>query len=100
MNFYGHLNKKLCTHSSLPNLFKDNKYITSNNDKANKFLNSFNKAFTSDDGFLGSILGLAYCQPTDIQPNLSPASIQKHLKSVNSLSTAGTDGFAGIFWNS
>ena len=42
-NFYRNLNKKLCTHSSLPNLFKDNRYITSDKDKANEFLNSFNK---------------------------------------------------------
>ena len=86
-------------HSSLPNLFKNNKYITSDKDKANKFLNSFNKAFTAGDGLLGNILGLAYCQPTDIPPDFSPASVQKHLKSINSQSTAGPDGFPGIFWN-
>ena len=32
-----------------------------------------NKAFTADDGLLGNIPGLAYCQSTDIQPNFSAA---------------------------
>jgi hypothetical protein len=96
--FYSHLNKKLTSHNSIPNLRKDKNYITSNADKAAEFLNTFNESFTADDGLLGFIP--VQCQPTDIQPDFSPTSIAKHLKSVNSRSAAGPDGYPGIFWHS
>ena len=81
-------------------MFKEDEYITSDNDKANEFLNLFDKAFTADDGLLRNIPGLAFCQPTDIPLDFSPSSAQKHLKSVNSQSIADSDEFPGIFWHS
>ena len=40
------------------------------------------------------------CQPTDIHPDFAPASISKHLKLINSQSSAGPDNYPGIFWHS
>ena len=40
-NFFKHMNRKLCSQNSIPNLRKDNNNITSNTDKANEFLNIF-----------------------------------------------------------
>ena len=92
------MSQKLCAHNSEPNVLKNNKYITSDNDKAIEFLNTFHKASTVDDGLLRDIPGLSYCQPTDIQPDFSPASVQKHLKSINSQSTTCPDGFPSILY--
>ena len=76
------MNKKLCSHNSLPDVFKDNKYITSGYDKANKFLNSFYKPYTADGGLLGDIISISYCQATGINADFLPASIRKHPKFV------------------
>ncbi len=99
-HFFKHLNKKLCSHNSIPNLRKDNIDITTDFEKANEFLSTFSKSFTSDNGLLGNIHGSFYSQQVDIHPDFSPASIAKHLKLVNSQSSAGPDGYPGKFWHS
>ena len=99
-NFFKHMNRKLCSQNSIPNLRKDNNNITSNTDKANEFLNIFSSVFTADNGLLGKMPDSINCQPTDIHPDFAPASISKHLKLINSQSSAGPDNYPGIFWHS
>jgi hypothetical protein len=96
--FFKHLNDKLKSHSSIPNLCSEGKIIVNDKDKATEFLNTFKCSFTADNGKLGNIPS-AYCVPTNITPDFSVLNVSKHLKSVKPASAPGPDGLPGCFWH-
>ena len=76
---------KLSTHSFISNLRRDNEIITSDEEKANKFLNSFSKSLTANNELNSAIPGIRYCDPTAF----TLTSINKYLKLVNLASAVG-----------
>jgi hypothetical protein len=89
--FFSHLDKKLNSHSSIPNLRNQNTLIVNDLDKANEFLQTFKASFTADNNIPGDLPAEAYFPPTDIIPDFSLSSVSKHLKNINSASAAGPD---------
>jgi hypothetical protein len=99
--FYRHLNNKLNSHKSVPVMFDDlNHQLSSDIDKANGFINEFQKSFTVDDGTLPQINDPTILHPFSAQPDFSLSSIEKHLKLINNSAAAGPDSLPGIFWHS
>ncbi len=96
-SFFRYLNKKLKSHSDIPDMRDSNGNIfTSNIDKASGFAEEFQSTFTRDDGELPLLQKYHILHPLISDLDFSPRSILKHLSQINS-SAADPDGLLGIF---
>ena len=93
--FFKHVNRKLRSHNTNPNLNSDGKTIESDKEKEQNFIFVFKTAFTLDDGLFPLLPDK--CPPSDIRPGFSTNAIRKCLLNINSTAAAGLDGLPGKF---
>ena len=95
---FKHVNRKLRSHNTIPNLNSNGQIIESDKEKAQNFISVFKTAFTLNDGFFPLLPDK--CSPSDIQPDFSTNTIRKCLLNINSTASAGPNSLPSKFCHS